>query len=81
MTSPDVTARLYNIIAQQLDVDESKVVPSASFMKDLGADSLDLTELIMSLEDEFNVKIPDEIADKIETVGDALAYLEQHMAT
>lgn len=68
--------RLKKLIAEQLGVDEEKVVPSASFADDLDADSLDLVELIMSLEEEFNVEIPDEDAEKIATVGDAINYLQ-----
>jgi acyl carrier protein len=68
--------RLKKLIAEQLGVDESRVVPSASFTDDLDADSLDLVELIMSLEEEFGVEIPDEEAEKIGTVGDALQYLQ-----
>lgn len=66
------------IIVEQLGVDESKVVPEASFIEDLGADSLDLTELIMAMEEEFGIEISDEDAQKIMRVQDALAYVEQH---
>jgi len=69
--------RLKKLISEQLGVDESRVVPSASFTDDLEADSLDLVELIMSLEEEFGVEIPDEDAEKIATVGDAMQYLQQ----
>lgn len=72
--------RLREIIAEQLGVDESKIVPSASFAGDLDADSLDLVELIMALEEEFGVEIPDTDAEKILTVGDALSYLNEHSA-
>lgn len=68
--------RLQKLIAEQLGVDESRVVPTASFADDLEADSLDLVELIMSLEEEFGVEIPDEDAEKIATVGDAMQYLQ-----
>lgn len=68
--------RLKKLIGEQLGVDESKIVPSASFTDDLDADSLDLVELIMSLEEEFGVEIPDEDAEKIATVGDAMQYLQ-----
>jgi acyl carrier protein len=68
--------RLKKLIADQLGVDESRVVTAASFTDDLEADSLDLVELIMSLEEEFNVEIPDEDAEKIMTVGDAMQYLQ-----
>ncbi|HEX6291131.1 MAG TPA: acyl carrier protein [Herpetosiphonaceae bacterium] len=72
--------RLKKLIAEQLGVDESRVVASASFTDDLEADSLDLVELIMSLEEEFNVEIPDTDAEKIVTVGDALNYLRERAA-
>ena len=70
--------RLKKIIADQLSVSEEEVVPEASFIEDLNADSLDLVELIMSLEEEFNVKISDEDAEKIRTVQAALDYLHEH---
>lgn len=69
--------RLTKMIAEQLGVDEAQVVPSASFADDLNADSLDLVELIMSIEEEFGVEIPDEDAEKMASVGDALAYLQE----
>ena len=72
--------RLRKLIAEQLGVDESRVVPTASFADDLEADSLDLVELIMSLEEEFGVEIPDDDAEKIATVGDAMQYLQDHAA-
>lgn len=80
MVSPEMEARLRQIVVEQLGVEESQVVPSASFANDLNADSLDLVELIMSLEEEFGIDIPDEDAEKIETVGDALNYLKEHIA-
>jgi acyl carrier protein len=70
--------RLKKIIADQLSVSEDDVVPEASFIDDLNADSLDLVELIMSLEEEFSVKISDEDAAKILTVQDAMDYLHEH---
>ncbi len=70
--------RLKKIIADQLSVTEDEVVPEASFIEDLNADSLDLVELIMSLEEEFSVKISDEDAEKIRTVQDAMDYLHEH---
>jgi acyl carrier protein len=76
----EMQARLCKIIAEQLDVEESKVVPQASFAKDLNADSLDQVELIMAIEEEFGVDIPDEEAEKLETVGDALNYLNENLA-
>lgn len=72
-------ARLKKIVAEQLSVDEEDVVPEASFIEDLNADSLDLVELIMTLEEEFNVKISDEDAEKIQTVQDAMDYLQEHL--
>ena len=80
---PTVFDRIKKIVVDQLGVDESEVVPTASFVDDLGADSLDLVELIMSLEEEFGkpdqkVEIPDEDAEKIVTVQDAVDYLRDH---
>ena len=79
MASPELETRLKKIVAEQLGVDESKLVPSARFSEDLNADSLDLVEMIMSLEEEFSVEIPDEDAEKILTVGDAMNYIDSHM--
>ncbi|HLZ59127.1 MAG TPA: acyl carrier protein [Ktedonosporobacter sp.] len=76
---PTVQERLKKIIVDQLGVDESEVVPSASFVEDLNADSLDLVELIMSLEEEFKVQISDEDAEKITTVQEAEDYIEEHL--
>lgn len=75
----DLEARLQKIIANQLGVDEEKVQPSAAFIADLKADSLDLAELMMSLEDEFKVVISEDDASKIKTVGDAIAYIRDHL--
>ncbi len=72
--------RLKKIIVEQLGVDEVDVKPEASFVDDLNADSLDLVELIMSLEEEFGMEISDEEAEKIKTVGDAQEYIEEHVA-
>ena len=71
--------RLKKIIVEQLGVDESEVVPSASFVEDLNADSLDLVELIMSLEEEFQLQMSDEDAEKITTVQEAEDYIEEHL--
>ncbi len=75
----DVASRVKAIIVDKLGVDESEVTPEASFTNDLGADSLDTVELIMEFEKEFNVQIPDDLADKISTVGDAIAHIEKNM--
>ena len=71
--------RLIEIIAQQLGADEDKVTPDASFAEDLGADSLDVVELVMALEEEFDIEIPDSDAEKIQTVQEALSYLDEHV--
>ena len=72
----DITSRVKAIIVDKLGVDESVVTPEATFTNDLGADSLDTVELIMELEKEFNITIPDDQAEKITTVGDAISYVE-----
>jgi len=72
--------RLKKIVVDQLGVDEADVKPEASFVDDLNADSLDLVELIMSLEEEFGMEISDEDAEKIKTVGDAQEYIEEHVS-
>ncbi len=74
----DISSKVKSIIVDKLGVDEKEVVPTASFTNDLGADSLDTVELIMEFEKEFNIAIPDEQAEKISTVGDAIAYIENH---
>jgi acyl carrier protein len=68
--------KVKQIVAEKLGVSEDKVTPQASFVDDLGADSLDQVELIMALEDEFDIEIPDEDAEKLKTVKDALAYID-----
>ena len=72
----DIQNRVKAIIVDKLGVDESEVKPEATFTNDLGADSLDTVELIMELEKEFNITIPNDQAEKIATVGDAIAYVE-----
>jgi acyl carrier protein len=77
-TMSDISTRVKKIIVDKLGVDEAEVTPEASFTNDLGADSLDTVELIMEFEKEFNISIPDEQAETITTVGQAVAYLEEH---
>jgi acyl carrier protein len=72
-------AKVKELIVQQLGVSEKEVVPEAKFVDDLGADSLDLVELVMALEDEYGIEIPDEDAEKIVTVGDALKYIQERI--
>ena len=74
----DIASKVKAIIVDKLGVDESEVTNEASFTNDLGADSLDTVELIMEFEKEFNLSIPDEEAEKIETVGDAVTYIENN---
>ncbi len=71
--------RVKEIIVQQLGVDANEVTPEASFIDDLGADSLDTVELVMAFEEEFGIEIPDEEAEKLTTVGDALKYLGEKL--
>ncbi|CAG5085831.1 acyl carrier protein [Parvicella tangerina] len=75
----DVKSRVVAIIVDKLGVDEGEVTPEASFTNDLGADSLDTVELIMEFEKEFNIAIPDEQAENIQTVGEAISYIEENM--
>lgn len=75
----DISAKVKAIIVDKLGVDESEVTPEASFTNDLGADSLDTVELIMEFEKEFNIAIPDDQAEKIGTVGEAVTYIEANI--
>ena len=75
----DIAKKITSIIVDKLGVEESEVLPEASFTNDLGADSLDTVELIMEFEKEFNISIPDEKAENIGTVGDAISYLEENV--
>ena len=79
MTKEDILAKLKPIIAEQLGVDEADVTLEASFTEDLNADSLDLVEMIMSLEEQFHLQISDEDAEKITTVGEAVDYIYDHL--
>lgn len=74
----DVLDRVKRIVIDRLGVEESEVTPEASFKDDLGADSLDVVELVMELEDEFDMEISDEDAEKISSVGEVVAYIESH---
>lgn len=80
MSREDILAKLKPLVADQLGVDEAEVKEDASFTEDLNADSLDLVELIMSLEEQFNLQIKDEEAEKITTVGEAVEYISEHAA-
>jgi acyl carrier protein len=74
----EITEKVKQIISEQLGVEEAEVTPTASFIDDLGADSLDTVELVMALEENFDIEIPDEDAEKIRTVQDAIDYIEKH---
>lgn len=74
----DVQDRVQKIVIEHLGVEEAKVKPEASFIDDLGADSLDTVELVMAFEEEFNIEIPDEAAEKIQTVQDAVSYIKEN---
>ncbi len=76
----DVSAKVKEIIVSKLGVDAAQITPEASFTNDLGADSLDTVELVMEFEKAFNIQIPDEDAEKIATVGDAIKYLQSKSA-
>jgi acyl carrier protein len=76
----DIEAQIKDAIVEKLGVEESKVTSNASFINDLGADSLDTVELIMELENRFNIQIPDEDQEKIQTVGDAITYVKSKVA-
>lgn len=71
--------RVTNIIVNHLNISKEEVIPEASFVDDLGADSLDIVELVMAMEEEFDIEIPDEDAEKIQTIGDAIAYLKEKL--
>lgn len=80
MTRDEISSKVKNIIVEQLGVNAEEVKDESSFIDDLGADSLDTVELVMALEEEFNAEIPDEDAEKLRTVGDAIKYIEQKLA-
>ena len=78
MSENDIQERVKKIVVEHLGVDEDKVTESASFIDDLGADSLDTVELVMAFEEEFGVEIPDDAAEKILTVKDAIEFIKEH---
>lgn len=78
MTATNIEAKVKSIIADQLGVSEDEIKLESSFIEDLGADSLDIVELVMAMEEEFEVEIPDEEAENIKTVGDAINYINTH---
>ena len=75
----NVEERVHNIVCEQLGTTRDKIAAETSFINDLGADSLDTVELVMEFEDEFEINIPDEDAEKIQSVGDAIKYIEGHL--
>jgi acyl carrier protein len=75
----ETLTKVKEIIVDQLEVDEGQINEAANFINDLGADSLDIVELIMAFEDGFGIEIPDEDAEKIQTVGDVVKYIEEHL--
>ena len=79
MTAQEIEAKVRKAIVEKLGVDEAKVTSEASFINDLGADSLDTVELVMKFEEEFDIKIPDEDAEKITKVSDAVKYIEEKL--
>ena len=76
MKMEEVQAKLKDIVIDRLNAEEDKIKPEASFVEDLGADSLDIVELIMGIEEEFDIEIPDEDAEKLTTVGEAMSYVK-----
>ncbi|OKH38377.1 acyl carrier protein [[Phormidium ambiguum] IAM M-71] len=80
MSQTEIFSKVQEIVADQLSVDASEVKPEANFQNDLGADSLDTVELVMALEEEFDIEIPDEAAEKITTVQEAVDYIQQKVA-
>ena len=76
-----IDQRVKEIIVNQLNVNEEQITPTASFLDDLGADSLDTVELVMELEEEFDINIPDDVAEKIQTVGQAIDHIEKAVTT
>lgn len=80
MSEQDIKQKVFELVSEHLGVDIEKITDDTSFINDLGADSLDIVELVMDLEEEFDVKIPEDIADKIQTVGDAVKFIASESA-
>jgi len=80
MMGTELENKVSEIIVEQLGASKEEIVPEASFTDDLGADSLDIVELVMAMEEEFDIEIPDEDAEKIQTIGDALSYVKERVA-
>ena len=80
MTEKSIEEKVKDIIVEQLGVNPEQVTPTASFIEDLGADSLDIVELVMAFEEEFSVEVPDEDVEKLQTVGDVNKYIEERAA-
>ena len=80
MTNPSIEERVIRIVCNQMGTKPDKITTETSFVNDLGADSLDTVELVMEFEDEFEISIPDEDAEKIQTVGDAIQYIESKLS-
>lgn len=80
MSSEEIFEKVKSVIVEQLGVAEGNITMKASFIDDLGADSLDIVELIMALEEEFDIEIPDSDAEKVVTVGDVVEYIKDHVA-
>lgn len=78
-TREEILEKVVQIVSDQMGVDKAEITPETSFVDDLNADSLDTVELVMELEDEFDMSIPDEEAEKIKTVGDAVSYVERQL--
>lgn len=79
MTQEEIFGKVKDLVSKQLSIDEKEITTDASFIEDLGADSLDTVELIMSLEEEFDIEIPDEEAEKIKTVQNVVDYIQNHL--
>lgn len=79
MTSQEIESKIFDIVAKQLNIERANIKRESSFVNDLGADSLDTVELVMEIEEAFSLSIPDEDAQKIQQVGDAISYIEKRM--